>query len=251
MAFKTEQLADNVTLYCGDCREVIPTLKGIDAVVSDPPYGIQELVGDRGYGRQGNLDRLTKTEPKIANDKNLDVVEEVFELIRTSNVKPKAPRWNAWISAFYSCRITPQFFDAMKNYAYFGEVVWDKRAPGLGTQIRYQHENIAFFKVGDPKPLTDIFSVCSYAALKGSTALIVDDTHGKHPHEKPLQIMLNIVGAIPGVKVLDPFMGTGSTGAAAVQLKRGFVGIELEPKYFEIAVRKVGAALKQPVSFWE
>ncbi len=246
---KQEQLADNVTLYCGDCRDIIPTLPRVNAVVSDPPYGIQELVGDRGYGRQGNLDRKTKTEPKIANDKNLDVVTEVFELIRTSQIKIK--NWNAWVAAFYSCRITPDFFKAMENYSYFGEVVWDKKAPGLGSQIRYQHENVAFFKIGKPEMMTDTASVLSYAAVKGATATIVDDVHGKHPHEKPHQVMVNIVNMVPGDLILDPFMGTGSTGAACVELRRGFIGCELNEKYFDIAVKKIGAALKQPVAFWE
>jgi len=211
---KKEQLADNVTLYCGDSREVVPTLGKIDAVVSDPPYGIEELVG--GYGRAGG-------DKTIANDKNLRVVTEVMALAR------KQLR-NGWLAAFYSCRITPEFMIAMLEagyHDYFGEMVWDKRTPGLGTQIRYQHENVAFFRVGKPIDLTDSMSVFSFAAVKG---VAKDNTH---PHEKPDRVMDCVVGAVPGKMILDPFMGTGSTGAAAVRAKRGFVGIELNPKYFE------------------
>ena len=235
---RKEELADNVTLYCGDSREVIPKLKGIDAVVSDPPYGIEELIG--GYGRT-QLTKTGQSDRTIANDSNLKVVNEVFTLLR-KQLK------NAWVAAFYSCRITPDFFDTMKAYEYFGEVIWDKKAPGLGTQIRYQHENIAFFKTGKPaQQLSDCMSVISYTALRGEQR-----TDGStHPHEKPHQVMLNVLGAVPGKLVLDPFMGTGSTGAAAVELKRGFVGIELNPKYFDVACKKVSAAINQPKSFWE
>ena len=71
-----------------------------------------------------------------------------------------------------------------------------------------------------------------------------------YPFDVP-RVMDNIVRAIPSKLVLDPFMGTGSTGAAAVRAKRGFVGVELDPKHFEVALRKVAAAIKQPTSFWE
>ena len=229
---KIEQLSDNVTLYCGDARKIIPILK-LDkvSVVTDSPYGIEDLV--TGYGRTyKGIGHKT-----IANDKNLDVVDDVFKLLR------KQLR-NAWVAAFYSARISPKFFKVMESYEYFGEMIWDKRAPGFGAQIRYQHENVAFFKIGKPKELNDTMSVISYATMKG-------ENKSDHPHEKPHQVMLNIVGAVPGGVVIDPFMGTGSTGAAAVQLKRGFIGIEVDQKHFDVARKKIGAAIKQPVAFWE
>ena len=243
---KKEQLADNVTLFCGDAREVIPLLGRLDktALVSDPPYGIEDLV--TGYGRsslsgaRGKLSHQFR-DKKISNDRNLNVVDEVLTLSR-SQLK------TSWVVLFYSCRISPKFFSMMKDYEYFGEVIWDKKSPGLGTQIRYQHENVAFFKTGKPPDLNDGMSIISYAAIKGENR---SSTHGAHPHEKPHQVMVNIVDMVPGGVVIDPFMGTGSTGAAAVQLKRGFIGIEIDPKHFEVAIKKVSAAIKQPVAFWE
>lgn len=242
---RKEQLADNVILYLGDCRDVVPGLTGVDALIVDPPYGIQDLIG--GYGRtQLSKDRGGSNDRHIANDTNLKVVGEAMALARKVLTK------NSWVAAFYSCRITPTFFKMMeaagyKDDDYFGEMVWDKKAPGLGTQIRYQHENVAFYRLGKPDQLTDCMSVTQYVALKGEQR-----TEGSgHPHEKPDQVMDNIVSVVPGVLVLDMFMGTGSTGAAAVRAKRGFIGVEYEPKHFEVALRKVGAALKQPTSFWE
>lgn len=235
---RIEKLADNVTLYCGDCREVLPTLGklvGVD-VVSDAPYGIEDLVGK--YGRTGS-----SNDSHIANDKNLDVVGEAFALLR------KQMR-SGWLAAFYSCRISPTFFKMLekagwRDSEYFGDVVWDKKVMGLGTQIRYQHENVAFYRIGKPAQLTDAPSVLTFMPVKG------DAKTNSHPHEKPEKVMQNIVGMVPGKMILDCFMGSGSTGAAAVQLKRGFVGIELDAKYFEVACRKIGAAIKQPVAFWE
>jgi len=232
---KSEQLADNVTLYCGDAREVIPTLKGISAVITDAPYGTEELV--IGYGRRQQVEGKSKKDYLlIANDKNLNVTGEVFALLR------KQLR-NAWLVSFYSCRVSPKFFKMMEGYEYFNEMVWDKKVPGMGSQIRLQHENIAFFKVGKPSDLKDTMSVMTFMPVKGKDK-------GIHPHEKPHQVMVNLVDMVPGQTILDPFCGTGSTGAAAVQLKRGFVGIEIDPKHFEAAIRKVTAAIKQPM-LWE
>jgi DNA modification methylase len=240
---RKEQLADNVILYCGDSREIIFELKGIDAVVTDPPYGIEDLV--EGYGRTDIARNFKHT--RIANDQNLNVVSEVMAYAR------KVLARNAWAVVFYSCRITPKFFKMMESAGYrdteyFGEVIWDKKAVGLGTQIRYQHENAAFYRLGKPEQLMDLPSVTMFMR---ATSKVVDIKNTPHPHEKPDQVMQNIVQALPSKLILDPFCGTGSTGAAAVKLKKGFVGIEINPKYFEMAIKKVGAALKQPVAFWE
>lgn len=228
---KKEQLADNVMLFCGDCRDVIPGLKGIDAVVSDPPYGTQDI--SVGYSRTAK--GKSHAVSHIENDKNLDVVIEVFDLI-------KKQYKNIWLALFYSCRISPDFFRASAMFEYFGEVIWDKKVMGMGTQIRYQHENAAFFKLGKVPDLEQGPSVLGYMRTNGENG---------HPHEKPHQVMLNIVTMVPGKVILDPFMGSGSTGAAAVQLKRGFVGIEKDKKHFETALVKVSKSLATPTAFWE
>lgn len=234
--FKTEQLADNVTIYLGNCLEVIPTFgpNTFDALVSDPPYGIEDIVG--GYGRK-QLAEVGHHDLTIASDKSLDAMTEMLNLV-------KLFKQNMWLALFYSCRISPQFFQATSMLDYFGEVIWDKKAPGLGSQIRYQHENVGFFTLGNPEPLGTLPSVKTYMPLKGEEKSV-------HPHEKPLPVMHTICSVVPGKVILDPFMGTGSTGAAAVQLKRGFIGIELEQKYFDLARAKINNALRQPVAFWE
>jgi hypothetical protein len=166
---RTEKLSDNVTIYCGDCREVIPTLDKVDAVICDPPFGIEELVG--GYGRP-----QLGQDNRIIGDRNLDVTVDAFNLIKK--------KFNhIWVVAFYSCRISPVFFRATEMFKYFGEVVWDKRSLGLGNQIRYQHENVAFFRHGNPPDLKQISSV--QVNLRPS----YDKDRTVHPHEKPTHLM--------------------------------------------------------------
>jgi site-specific DNA-methyltransferase (adenine-specific) len=76
---------------------------------------------------------------------------------------------------------------------------------------------------------------------------------GLHPTEKPVSLMRELISLFSnfGETILDPFMGSGTTGVAAVKLGRKFIGIEIEPKYFDIACRRISDALKQPDMFQE
>jgi hypothetical protein len=138
-ASRKEVLAEGVEIWLGDCREIIPTLGKISACITDPPYGIEDMVG--GYGRGGRT---------IENDSTLAACTEALSLVAKHQK-------DIWIAAFYSCRISPAFFLATAKLDYFGEIVWDKKAPGMGGQIRYQHENIAFFKTGAPPRFRVLF----------------------------------------------------------------------------------------------
>lgn len=214
-----KKIIGNATLYLGDCREVISTLDGVRAVVSDPPYGIEELTG--GYGR---------TAATIQNDRNLDCC---FSALNACAEQFKDFR----LLAFYSCRVTNDFFSrAGKLGNYFGEIIWNKKMPGLtgGGGMRYMHENIAIFNIGKPPPLGDTFS-------------IFDDCRAPtlHPHQKPLTLMQHLCNVANGDVVFDPFMGSGSTGVAALMTGRKFIGCEIDPAHFETAVRRIEEASKQ------
>jgi len=202
------------TLYLGDNRDVIPQMGEFNAVVTDPPYGIEDMVG--GYGRKG----LT-----IANDKSLDVCRETLQMA-----------WSAmdrgWLAAFYSSRVTPEFIGILPPDDYFGEVIWDKCTPGMGANVRYQHENIAVYRKGDAESLKTIFSVIRYNRIAS-----------EHPHQKPVEVMQNLCEMTGGI-VLDPFMGSGSTGVACQRLGIPFKGVEINEQYFDIACERILAESK-------
>jgi DNA modification methylase len=212
------QIGD-ATLYHGDCRDIIPLVGRIDSVVSDPPYGIEELVG--GYSRSGAT---------IANDKNLDCCFEALNLIAESQTDIR-------LTVFYSARITDKFFaSAGKLGAYVGEIIWDKKAPGMGNPLRYQHENVAIFELGTPAH-----------AMGESFSIIVDmRTPELHPHQKPPILMQQLCNVAGGQTILDPFMGSGSTGVAALRTGRKFIGIELDAKHFATAVARITEANNTP-----
>jgi site-specific DNA-methyltransferase (adenine-specific) len=235
---REEYLADNVRLICGDAIEIIPTLEieGSLAVVTDPPFGIEKLVV--GYGRTYAGGRKGEYDRNIAGDSSLDVMVAAFDqIIRKWN--------NIWLASFYSPRVSPAFYRATANMEFFAELVWDKKLLGMGYAVRYQHESIALFKIGSPEELAPIPSFLTFLMTRGG------DKSGTHPHEKPEGVMYNLVEAIPGKTILDPFAGTSSTGVAAVRKRRGFIGIEKSETYFDVSRRKVSAALAQPFNFWE
>lgn len=69
-----------------------------------------------------------------------------------------------------------------------------------------------------------------------------------HPNEKPVELMMRLCAKVPGL-ILDPCMGSGSTGVAAIKLGRKFIGCEVVPEYFEIACERIAAAWSQPRLF--
>ena len=197
----------NATLYLGDCMDVLPTLGKVDAVITDPPYGIGASAGTGKYGRLKTVD--------IGWDDaapNKDVIATIlaagaFAVIFGGNYMELPPS---------------------RNF-----LVWDK---GAG------------FKARDFAECE--FAWCSWdanARLLTRDPLASGDYRAKeHPTQKPVPVMAWAIRHVPKSEtILDPFMGSGTTGAAAIQLGRKFIGIEREPKYFDIACKRIEQAVAQ------
>lgn len=211
-----------ITIYHGDCREIVPSLGRFELLLTDPPYGTQELGG--GYGRRQNHDIGDGRGRVIANDTDLSALKDVF---------PKCLHKieAGWALAFFSARKMPAFLEATDASKWFGEIVWDKGSPGLGYHVRYSHESIGVFRIGEPpRPPRPILSVLRAGAPAD-----------EHPHEKPLSLMTTLCewGSPEGGSVIDPFCGTGNTLVAAKNLNRLATGIEIEERYAEIAARRL------------
>ena len=214
-----------VRLYCGDCAKVQPHLAAgsVAAIVTDPPYGTDPT--GRGYGRHGGgkgRDYRGCEKRSIANDKDQSALAGMAAW--QDCLKP-----DAWVIAFCgsSTRLESAQVLLESGLAYYGEFVWFKLAIGLGTGIRYAHESAQVFTRGSPRKTYSCSSVIQ--SLQRRLPF--------HPHEKPVEIMRELVqfAAAPGQLVLDPFMGTGATGRACIQLGRPFIGVELDRRYFDRA----------------
>jgi site-specific DNA-methyltransferase (adenine-specific) len=212
--FRREDLAEGVTLYCGDCREVMPTLGHIDVVVTDPPYGMAFRSNYRAVRHDA-----------IANDSS----DDLLQWICSQPVRH---------SKYVFCR-----WDNLANVPQPRSVVnWIKNNWSMGD-LDHEHARqteIAlfypgeqhFFPVGRP---TDVLEVRRTG-------------NDYHPSEKPTDLMWAIVRWTAGT-VVDPFMGSGTTGVACAKLGRQFVGIEIEPRYFDVACRRISDALARPDLF--
>jgi DNA modification methylase len=222
---KSETLGPNgeATIYLGDCLEILPTLAGVDAVVTDPPYGTHDLGG--GYGRRQLHSENGRTGRTIVNDNDISMFASCLSAI---------PKLSGYLIAFYGARRTVEFINAIVGWEYVGEIVWDKKQMGLGYTIRYSHESIAVLKKGEVvRPNFAIDSVIEH-----------HQQEKLHPHQKPVALLERLIEWQAGT-ILDPFMGSGTTGVACANLGRRFIGIEIEPKYYDIARKRISDAYAQ------
>ena len=198
------------TLYLGDCMDVLPLIGKVDAVITDPPYGVGASAGTGKYGRL----KVEKT-----GDYGWDNAIPADELLRA--VLAAGDR-----AVIFGGNYFP--LPPSRNF-----LIWDK---GAG------------FKGRD-------FAECEMAwcSWDGNARTLSHDPlargdykNKEHPTQKPVAVMKwAIVHAGAAEVILDPFMGSGSTGVAAIQLGRKFIGIERDERYFEIACKRVEQAVAQ------
>jgi DNA modification methylase len=212
---RIEHIAEGITLYLGDCREILPTLGKVDAVVTDPPYGIGKDGQKRTTGGHGGR--------KAYEFLGLDAERpdpEIFALLLAAGRQHVI-----WGGNYFA-----DLFPATGKW-----LVWDK-----GQRINQSDGELAW--TSEPGALR-IFDL-------NRVALLTDGA--EHPTQKPVEIMRwSILQLDNPQTILDPFMGSGTTGVAAVNLGRKFIGIEIEPKYFDIACKRIAAATKQQDLFIE
>lgn len=205
---KTVQIG-NATLILGDCMDVLPTLPKVDAVITDPPYGMKRdgkppstsaHGGHKGYEFMG-----WDQEPPIG---------DVFaSIMSASDIQV------IWGANFYPQHLPPSM----------GWLFWDK-----GQRISQSDGELAFTNM---QKALRVFTL--------NRASIAQDG-AVHPTQKPLALMKWCIEQAGNPEtILDPFMGSGTTGVAAIQLGRKFIGIEREPKYFDIACQRIEQAVAQ------
>lgn len=215
---RVETIGD-ATLFLGDCREVIPELGPVDAVVTDPPYGIGEAAGKNA----------SRTNAAVAKDYGNDewdnepIDAETLALVRA------AGDWQIIFGGnYYDCPATSCW------------LVWDKLNTGDFADCELAWTNL-------PKAVRRLRYMWN-GMLRAN-----GEERGDHPTQKPIGVMKWALQHLPSDArvILDPFMGSGTTGVACVQLGLTFIGIERETRYFDAACRRIEAAYKQPRLFAE
>ena len=235
---RVERIGD-ATLYLGDCRDILPTLGRVDAVISDPPYEADAHRKDR----------------KITG-KNRGVIAEAFTFgaiddIRGEVAEKMVSACKGWLLAFCMAEGVAPWRDCIEaaGAKYKRAMIWVK--PDAMPQFNGQGPAAGFESI--------VAAWCGegYSRWNGGgrpgTFYHNKNVGGKHEHEtqKPVSLMAELVELFTwsGDTVLDPFMGSGTTGVACAKLGRKFIGVEINPKYFDIACRRIEAAYKQPDMF--
>lgn len=234
-----KEIIGDCTLYLGDSMEIMPTLAPVDLIVSDVPYplttgGVSKssktmsgIFSAHNYANDGQLIMATVPFPDMMKALYGALAEDA-DCYVMSNDKNVYPLMDAAFEAGFS----------LHNL-----LVWDKIAPTANRWYMKNCEFTIYLWKGRAKTINN---PGSKQILRGGV-----EKESGHPTEKPVHLMAEYVGnsSLPGQTVLDPFMGSGSTGVACVQTGRKFIGIELDQRWFDVACRRVEFAYKHPDMF--
>jgi DNA modification methylase len=204
------------TLYLADCTEVLPALPRVDLVCTDPPYGIGfDKAVDRKQGKNG----WKHHGPATDWDREPPPPELFGSLFKAGEHQL------IWGGNYFTDRLPPTM----------QWLVWDKMQRDFSLAD-------CEFAWSSQRKASRVFSY--------SRARANQDSDRVHPTQKPIELMRWCLQQFPDAKsVLDPFMGSGTTGIAAVEMGRTFIGIERDERYFEAAVKRIDAAWRQTSLF--
>jgi site-specific DNA-methyltransferase (adenine-specific) len=219
------------TMYLGDCLAIMPTLGRVDAVITDPPYGIEDAAFTAENRKGKRVGKVNDWHPESEWDAAID------------------PAWGAAIAAITDV------------VAWFGH--WRKREEVTASIPLPLRAEIVWAKdchVGPPCPVAmrderiwlfakDGLKLERFETSVWDEPIIPTWAHKNHKNEKPERLMKRLVAAIPGSTVLDPFAGSGTTGVACVKLNRPFIGIEMKEVHFDVACERLENAQRQEQLF--
>jgi site-specific DNA-methyltransferase (adenine-specific) len=224
-----------VRLILGDCLEVMKTLpdKSVDAVITDPPYGI-------AFQSAWRIDK-NEWRPKIANDTKpfTGWLRDAFRITAEAGCLICFCRWD----------VQEDFRKAivLSGWSVKSQIVWDRMCHGMGdlsSAFAPQHD-VMWFGIKGEFAFPGARPVSVFRDMRVAPDKLV------HPNEKPVSLMRALSSSVArrGGVVFDPFMGSGTTGVACVQAGRDFIGIEIDQGYFSIAERRIKEAGAQGMLF--
>lgn len=232
-------------IHNADCLDGMRGLdaNSVDAIVTDPPYasGGRQAAGARGVTSKSNQEYRPDEEwflgDNMGSDSYLWWMREVArECLRVARAGSQAQVFTDWRQ--YTTLVTAW---ETVGWTLRSVVVWDKAKGGaMGSYWRNNHEWVAVFTKGKPRPLAhrSCFNTWTGAKPHG----------GLHPTEKPVALMRYLLSTVTprGGVILDPFTGSGTTGVAATLEGFQFIGIERDSGYCDLARTRIAAATQQP-----
>lgn len=220
------QIGD-ATLYNGDCLEILPTLSKVDAVITDPPY--DERTHNRARSLKNGGSDIAIDFNSLSNFDHVDLMMNVSA---------------GWVVCFCALEQLGDYQAAAGFERWMRAAVWDRPdgTPQIsGDRPGQAAEGIAVMHSRKSKPRWN------GGGERGLWRYPRNREETGHPTAKPVALLNKLVALFSdvGLVVLDPFMGSGTTGVACANLGRKFIGIERERKYFDIACERIAAAYAQ------
>jgi site-specific DNA-methyltransferase (adenine-specific) len=202
---RIERIGDAI-LYEGDCYTILPQLPTVDVVITDPPYGVGFKYNSHDDSSEGY---------QAWRDGWFALLQQKSELIAVSCGIANLQNWKpaTWV------------------------MCWHKPASMGRCPVGFNNWEPVLIYGKPPRQVVDVFRA----------TIVPDASLGGHPCPKPLQWGMELVAKLSdaGQTVLDPFMGSGTTGVACATQGRRFIGVEVDPKYFDIACERITAAYRQ------
>lgn len=220
---REEVVIGNARLILGDCRDEMLSIKA-DAIISDPPYGIGYV-----HAGGGKLGVLANKKPIYGDDKPFDPTHLIEQFSQRDSTRGgaggKAPII-LWGANHFAHLLPPGQW-----------LVWDK-ACGAGPHSSFVDTEFAWTTRKTPRSIFHHMWMGFLRAGEDNS----NATKRKHPSQKPVELMLWCIETARiglGKTILDPYMGSGSTGVAAIRTGRKFIGIEIDKEYFDIACKRI------------
>ena len=211
----------SVTLYNGDCLDVLPEISGVDAVITDPPYGMNLDASyanstpnaKKGIGASKGYKQIIGDAEPFDPSPIVNICREVF-LFGADYYRDKLPPGGSWL-------------------------VWDKRHGIEDVEYSSSEFELCWTKVKRKRSIlrSRWFGLCGTETQDVRTRI--------HPAQKPIQVCAWLMEMTDAKMVLDPYMGSGTTGIACLRTGRSFIGIEKDPDYFATAVARLDRECNQ------
>lgn len=216
----------NATLYLGDCRDILPSIGKVEAVVTDPPYEFDTA----GAG-------IFRT-----NRKNMDEIKAAGLADGFDHSVLSGSQFGAAVVFAHNDQWAALLPHMASQWSRYAICQWHKLNPMPVANRHYQPDTEIYVHAWNSgfHPVGELPQKRRYILANGG-----QDTSIDHPTVKPLAVMQKIIANVSGGSVCDPFMGSGSTGVAALAAGRQFVGIELNPSFFDIACKRIEDAQRQ------
>lgn len=231
MSVRVEQIGA-ATLYLGDCREILPDIGPVDAVVTDPPYEIATSGGGIFRRDRDCMDRIAAAGIDQGFDHDVLIANGAASVVVFCH-NDQLDRLLPWLSAHFEKYVV---------------CAWHKSNPMPVANKHYRPDTEFYVHAWNRggHPVGDLQQLGRYIV-----GPVGQPHESGHPTVKPAVVMSKVITNTAGAIILDPYMGTGSTGVAAVRQGRRFIGIEHDPTWFDWACRRLSEAQQQYDLFLE